>query len=74
MKLNFLSTALASVLLSASVVGAASAEGDYILNTASTGGTYHPVGTAIATCRVCLAPTQPLAQGPFLSRKPTCVQ
>ncbi len=27
----------------------ASADTDYILNTASTGGTYHPVGTAIAT-------------------------
>ena len=59
MKLNFLSTALASVLLSASVVGAASAEGDYILNTASTGGTYHPVGTAIATLsKVKLLPTE----------------
>jgi len=30
-------------------VGTASAN-DYILNTASTGGTYLPVGTAIATC------------------------
>jgi len=59
MKMNFLSTALASVLLSASVVGTASAEGDYILNTASTGGTYHPVGTAIATLsKVKLLPTE----------------
>ena len=35
----------------ATLVGAttAHAENDYILNTASTGGTYHPVGTAIAT-------------------------
>ena len=31
-------------------VGAASADSkDYVLNTASTGGTYHPVGTAIST-------------------------
>ncbi len=59
MKLNFLSTTLASVLLSASVVGAASAEGDYVLNTASTGGTYHPVGTAIATLsKVKLLPSE----------------
>jgi len=29
--------------------GSAAADSDYILNTASTGGTYHPVGTAIAT-------------------------
>ncbi len=34
----------------ASVVGmSAASANDYILNTASTGGTYHPVGTAIAT-------------------------
>ncbi|MBT4907839.1 MAG: C4-dicarboxylate ABC transporter substrate-binding protein, partial [Rhodospirillaceae bacterium] len=32
---------------------------DYILNTASTGGTYHPVGTAIATLsKVKLLPKQ----------------
>lgn len=37
----------------------ASADTDYILNTASTGGTYHPVGTAIATLsKVKLLPTQ----------------
>ncbi len=36
----------------------ASADTDYILNTASTGGTYHPVGTAIATLsKVKLLPT-----------------
>jgi len=41
---------LASLALAAALVtsGAASAN-DYILNTASTGGTYHPVGTALAT-------------------------
>ena len=35
----------------ATLVGATTAHAadDYILNTASTGGTYHPVGTAIAT-------------------------
>lgn len=49
MKLNFISKTLATVFLSASIVGVAAAEDDYILNTASTGGTYHPVGTAIAT-------------------------
>ena len=31
------------------VAGTAAHASDYILNTASTGGTYHPVGTAIAT-------------------------
>ena len=32
---------------------------DYVLNTASTGGTYHPVGTAIATLsKVKLLPKQ----------------
>ena len=36
---------LAASMLTATVVSA----NDYILNTASTGGTYHPVGTAIAT-------------------------
>ena len=37
---------LAASLLTGTV---ASASDDYIINTASTGGTYHPVGTAIAT-------------------------
>ena len=43
---------LKALVLGASVVaaGAAHAEGeDYVLSTASTGGTYHPVGTAIST-------------------------
>ncbi len=30
-------------------ISAQAADADYVLNTASTGGTYHPVGTAIAT-------------------------
>ena len=37
-------------MISAGLIGSANAENaDYVLNTASTGGTYHPVGTAIAT-------------------------
>ena len=44
-----LKTLLSAALISAGLVGTASADSDYILNTASTGGTYHPVGTAIAT-------------------------
>ncbi len=39
---------LAAALVSGPT-GALAADQDYILNTASTGGTYHPVGTAIAT-------------------------
>lgn len=42
-------TLLSAALVSAGLVGTASADTDYVLNTASTGGTYHPVGTAIAT-------------------------
>ena len=41
-----------ALVLSASLVTAAGAHAesaDYVLNTASTGGTYHPVGTAIST-------------------------
>ena len=39
--------------------GSAKADTDYILNTASTGGTYHPVGTAIATLsKIKLLPKQ----------------
>ncbi len=51
---SFLKQALRPALLSAvplafaAAVGTAQAQ-DYVLNTASTGGTYHPVGTAIAT-------------------------
>ncbi len=50
MKLTKLSTLLAAVALSATAAtNAYSQDADYVLNTASTGGTYHPVGTAIAT-------------------------
>lgn len=46
----FLKSILAGALLSVGLIGFATAQdSDYILNTASTGGTYHPVGTAIAT-------------------------
>jgi len=44
-KKNFAPLALAAALVTTGVANA----NDYILNTASTGGTYHPVGTAIAT-------------------------
>ncbi|MEP5154585.1 TAXI family TRAP transporter solute-binding subunit, partial [Planktotalea sp.] len=51
-----------ALTLSASLVvsGAAFADStDYVLNTASTGGTYHPVGTAISTLsKVKLLPKQ----------------
>ena len=40
---------LATATLTAATFGAVASANDYILNTASTGGTYHPVGTAIAT-------------------------
>jgi TRAP transporter TAXI family solute receptor len=40
---------LAAAALASGSVTATAADTDYILNTASTGGTYHPVGTAIAT-------------------------
>jgi len=41
-------TACAAVI-AATLAGSAVSANDYVLNTASTGGTYHPVGTAIAT-------------------------
>ena len=48
MKKQLLSIAVGSLLMVS--IGSAIAESkDYILNTASTGGTYHPVGTAIST-------------------------
>ena len=43
-------TLLSAALISAGLSSSAFAQStDYVLNTASTGGTYHPVGTAIAT-------------------------
>ncbi|MEL0022105.1 MAG: TAXI family TRAP transporter solute-binding subunit [Rickettsiales bacterium] len=45
-----LTVGLVSLAASALIAGpAVSAGKDYVLNTASTGGTYHPVGTAIST-------------------------
>lgn len=50
MKPVFKSTALSAVLaLLLGLPQAQAQDSDYVLNTASTGGTYHPVGTAIAT-------------------------
>lgn len=50
MKTTALSKLLISAALSAALFNTAHAQSaDYVLNTASTGGTYHPVGTAIAT-------------------------
>jgi TRAP transporter TAXI family solute receptor len=40
---------LAGAIASLAGLSTATADTDYVLNTASTGGTYHPVGTAIAT-------------------------
>ena len=40
---------LAGAIPSLAGLSTATADTDYVLNTASTGGTYHPVGTAIAT-------------------------
>jgi TRAP transporter TAXI family solute receptor len=40
---------LAGAVASLTIAAPVNADTDYILNTASTGGTYHPVGTAIAT-------------------------
>jgi len=40
---------VSGIMLAAAAVGAQAEARDYVLNTASTGGTYHPVGTAIST-------------------------
>jgi len=56
---RMMKTVIGAAILSASLVGTANADTDYVLNTASTGGTYHPVGTAIATLsKVKLLPKQ----------------
>ncbi|MFT6640339.1 MAG: TRAP transporter TAXI family solute receptor, partial [Flavobacteriaceae bacterium] len=50
MKPIFKTTALSAVLaMTLGLPLAHAQDSDYVLNTASTGGTYHPVGTAIAT-------------------------
>ena len=54
-----LSTVIAAAVIALASSYAAAQDSDYILNTASTGGTYHPVGTAIATLsKVKLLPTE----------------
>lgn len=54
----FTTTVLATAVLAISFSAHAEGE-DYVLNTASTGGTYHPVGTAISTLsKVKLLPTE----------------
>ncbi len=58
--LSFTKIAAAAIVASAlATTGAFAQAKDYILNTASTGGTYHPVGTAISTLtKVKLLPSQ----------------
>ncbi len=46
--MNFKSLALSAAIALTGTFAAAESK-DYVLNTASTGGTYHPVGTAIST-------------------------
>ncbi|MFK7997501.1 MAG: TAXI family TRAP transporter solute-binding subunit [Granulosicoccus sp.] len=46
---RFLTTALATAIIGMAASPVFAQDSDYVLNTASTGGTYHPVGTAIAT-------------------------
>jgi TRAP transporter TAXI family solute receptor len=59
MKLSRLSTLLSAAVLTAAAATVQAEDVDYVLNTASTGGTYHPVGTAIATLsKVKLLPKQ----------------
>lgn len=54
-----LTTFVAGAMLALSTTAALAESKDYVLNTASTGGTYHPVGTAISTLsKVKLLPSQ----------------
>lgn len=56
---QFLRTAVLGTAAAMSLGLAQAQESDYVLNTASTGGTYHPVGTAIATLsKVKLLPSE----------------
>lgn len=57
--MNMLKTLALGVALTLSAGVAHAQDKDYVLNTASTGGTYHPVGTAISTLsKVKLLPKQ----------------
>lgn len=47
--MNKFTALLAGVALAVTTQIASAQQADYVLNTASTGGTYHPVGTAIST-------------------------
>lgn len=59
MKSLFGLAAAGLVALASSIAPASAQNADYVLNTASTGGTYHPVGTAISTLtKVKLLPKQ----------------
>jgi TRAP transporter TAXI family solute receptor len=54
-----LTALLTGAALALSISGVSAANKDYVLNTASTGGTYHPVGTAISTLsKIKLLPKQ----------------
>lgn len=56
---QFLRTVVLGTAAAMSLGLAQAQESDYVLNTASTGGTYHPVGTAIATLsKVKLLPSE----------------
>ena len=49
-KMKKITKLVSGIMLAAAVTSAHAADArDYVLNTASTGGTYHPVGTAIST-------------------------
>ena len=58
---RFLTTTVAGVAaaLTLSLAPVHAQDNDYVLNTASTGGTYHPVGTAIAMVATPMATTVP---------------
>lgn len=56
---KIIGTAIVSATLALSALQVSAQDSDYVLNTASTGGTYHPVGTAIATLsKVKLLPSE----------------
>jgi len=56
---KILTTAIVSAAIALTSSQSYAQDADYVLNTASTGGTYHPVGTAIATLsKVKLLPTE----------------
>lgn len=60
--------AVAGIAILAAMPGDASAEGGYILSTATTGGTYYPVGVALATLtKVKLEPKQKISMSAISS-------